>query len=199
MSGSNIKALSYADRAFCLDWGSNMLYKPGYAYHIKEEYFLKAKDPKLMRNKEGGGFRPTHYCMKDKDTGLLWMIPLSSKVDKYKEHYNKAVKRYGDCLTIVLGKYDGKEVAFLLQNMFPITEEYIDHPHTRNGNPVPVHTTMQKRLLKNMKEILEIAAAGKSIVFPDIKRLEAQMLAEREASLSFKEVATGKEKKPDDY
>ena len=176
-----------------------MDYRPGYAYHIKEEYFLKASDPNLMRNKEGGGFRPTYYCMKDKNTGLLWMVPLSSKVDKYAAHYHKAVKRYGDCLTIVLGKYDGQEVAFLLQNMFPITEEYIDHPHTRNGNLVPVHTTIQKILLKNMKAILEIDSVSRPIVFPDIKRLEAQMLAERETSLSFKEVATSKEQKPDKY
>ena len=49
----------------------------------------------------------------------------------------------------VLGEFDGKEAAFLLQNMFPIRDYYLDHIHR-----------------------------GKKVVFPDIDRLEQIMLAE---------------------
>lgn len=31
-----------------------MIYQEGYVYHIKDEYFEKAKDDKLMQNKENG-------------------------------------------------------------------------------------------------------------------------------------------------
>lgn len=42
-----------------------MLYKEGYVYHIKEEYFEKVNDSMLMQNKENGTYRPTFYCLKD--------------------------------------------------------------------------------------------------------------------------------------
>lgn len=37
---------------------------------------------------------------------------------KFKAIHDKQVAKYGKCLTIVLGEFDGKEAAFLLQNMF---------------------------------------------------------------------------------
>ena len=36
-----------------------MEHQQGYVYHIKEEYFKKVQDDKLMQNKEGGNLRPT--------------------------------------------------------------------------------------------------------------------------------------------
>lgn len=40
-------------------------------------------EPYLKGNKEGT--RPHYYCYEDSATGLYWMIPLSSRVDKYKK------------------------------------------------------------------------------------------------------------------
>lgn len=149
-----------------------------YAYHIKDEYFEKAQDSKLMQNKENGKFRPTFYCIKDETTSLLWMVPLSSQIDKYRRIYNKQIEKYGKCLTIVIGEFDGKETVFLLQNMFPIREYYIDHVHTHGGNPIPVKHSLRKKIKRNMKIILQIHARGKKIVFPDIDRLSRLMIAE---------------------
>ena len=56
---------------------SNFDIKPGYVYHIKDTYFDIAKDDKLMRNYEGGSYRPTYFCLKDEKTGLLWVIPMA--------------------------------------------------------------------------------------------------------------------------
>ena len=42
-----------------------MKYNEGYVYHIKDSYFTKANDDKLMENKESGKYRPTYYCFKD--------------------------------------------------------------------------------------------------------------------------------------
>ena len=72
-----------------------------------------------MQNKEGGTYRPTFYCLRDNKTSLLWMVPLSSRVEKFKAIRDKQMAKYRKCLTIVLGEFDGKEAAFLLQNMFP--------------------------------------------------------------------------------
>lgn len=157
-----------------------MIYEKGYVYHIKDEYFEKVKDDKLMQNRENGTYRPTFYCLRDEKTSLLWMVPLSSRVEKFQEIYNKQIKRYGRCLTIVLGEFDGKKAAFLLQNMFPVTERYLDHIHTRNNNPVPVKHSIHKTISTNMKKIRQLHAHGKKIVFPDITRLETIMLSELE-------------------
>jgi hypothetical protein len=110
--------------------------KPGYVYHIKDTYFDLAQDDKLMRNYEDGAYRPTYFCVEDEKTGLLWVIPMSSKVEKYMGYMEKDIKRYGECLKIVIGEYVNANAAFLLQNMFPILPKYIDHIHIVKQNPV---------------------------------------------------------------
>lgn len=159
-----------------------MNYQEGYVYHIKDEYFVIANDPNLMQNKENGNYRPTFYCMRDEKTSLLWLVPLSSRVEKFQAIFNKQMEKYGNCLTIVMGEYDGKQAAFLLQNMFPITEKYLDHIHTRNNNPVPVKYSIKTEISTKMKRILQLHARGKNIVFPDISRLEQLMLLEEAKS-----------------
>ena len=117
-----------------------------------------------------------------KRLSLLWMVPLSSRVDKFKVIHDKQAKKYGKCLTIVLGEFNGKEAAFLLQNMFPVTEHYLDHIHTRNNNPVPVKYSIHNEINTNMKRLRQLHARGRKVVFPDITRLEKIMLEELESS-----------------
>jgi hypothetical protein len=156
-----------------------MKFQEGYAYHIKDAYFDKVQDDKLMQNKENGTYRPTYLCMEDpKNKGLLWVVPMSTKIAKYKAIYDKQVAKYGKCLTIVLGEFDGRKSAFLLQNMFPITDQYIDHIHTRNGNPVPIKHSIAQEVHSNMQQLHQLIRKGKTVVFPDIKRLENLMLEE---------------------
>ena len=57
--------------------------KTGYLYHIKDEYFDVVDDDSLMQNHEKGKKRPTYFTIKDKY--ILWFIPISSKLDKYKK------------------------------------------------------------------------------------------------------------------
>lgn len=45
-----------------------------------------------MQNKESGTYRPTFYCLKDEKTSLLWMVPLSSWVDKFRAIHDKRKK-----------------------------------------------------------------------------------------------------------
>ncbi len=155
-----------------------MVYQEGYAYHIKDEYFEKVHDPNLMQNKEGGNYRPTFYCLRDTETSLLWMVPLSSRIEKYTKIYEKQMSKYGECNTIVLGEFDGQKSAFLIQNMFPITEHYLDHIHTRGNNPVPVKYEINKKVTTCMNKLRLVHSKGKKVVFTDIDQLEKIMLAE---------------------
>jgi len=155
-----------------------MIYQVGYVYHIKDEYFAKVQDNLLMQNKEAGSYRPTYYALQDDIKNLLWMIPMSAKYEKYKAIHDKQIQKYGRCLTIVLGEYGGQSAAFLLQNMFPITSYYLDHIHTKSGNPLPVKHSIQQIIQTNMKQIMQIHARGRKIVFTDITRLQNLMLEE---------------------
>ena len=65
-----------------------MIYQESYVYHIKDEYFEKVHDSSLMQNKENGTYRPTFYCLRDTKTSLLWMVPLSTRVEKFRSNNN---------------------------------------------------------------------------------------------------------------
>ncbi|MCL2874163.1 MAG: hypothetical protein FWE29_04445 [Defluviitaleaceae bacterium] len=156
--------------------------KPGYVYHIKDSYFEAVNDDKLMRNHEGGAYRPTYFCLKDKKTGLLWIVPMSSRVDKYQAIVDRDIKRYGKCLKIFVGEYANKPNAFLFQNIFPIIPKYISHIHTIGQNPVPVNERLQALLDMNFREIKRLHKRGAKLIFPDIDRLEEIMLNELAAN-----------------
>lgn len=155
------------------------MFQERYVYHIKDSYFAKAQDDNLMCNKENKHYRPTFFCMEDTKTpGLLWVVPMSTKVEKFSAIRDKQMKKYGKCNTIVIGTFDGREAVFLLQNMFPVTKQYLDHVHTRNGNPIPVNYTLAQEVKRNLQQLRQLIYQGKRVVFTDVKRLEKLMIEE---------------------
>ena len=74
--------------------------KSGYVYHIKDSYFEVALDERLMRNRESGTYRPTYFCLRDDKTGLLWVVPMSNRIEKYTSIIDKDSARYGNCLKL---------------------------------------------------------------------------------------------------
>ena len=102
-------------------------------YIIKDKFFEDMHDPYLKGNKAGN--RPHYYCFEDTHTSIYWMIPLSSRIDKYKGIVEKKAKAGKPCDIIHIVKLDdSRESAFLIQDMFPITEEYIEREYTISGN-----------------------------------------------------------------
>ena len=153
-----------------------MKIKTGYLYHIKDEFFDIVDDDNLMTNHERGKKRPTYFTIKDKD--ILWFIPLSSKVDKYKKIVDKKIGRYGFCNTILIDKVFDKERVILLQNAFPTLEKYIDHVHTVDGKPAKVPETLEKIIVKNFKNLLKLKDKGINLFFADLDKIKEQMLKE---------------------
>ena len=154
----------------------NMEIKTGYLYHIKDEYFDIVKDKGLMQNHEKGKKRPTYFTIKDGD--ILWFIPLSSKVSKYKKIVEKKIKKYGVCNTIIIRKVAGSQAAILLQNAFPILEKYIDHVHTKDGKPIQVSEELKIEIVKLFKKMLGLKKRGVNLFFTDIDKLKEKMLEE---------------------
>lgn len=153
-----------------------MQVQTGYIYHIKDEYFDKINDKGLMINHENGRARPTYFTIKDKD--VLWFIPLSSKVSKYKPIIDKKVKKYGSCRSIMISEIANKESVILLQNAFPTLEKYIDHPHMADGKPLKVIDTLKDEIIGNFKYLLALKKQGINLFFPDIDRIKKIMLEE---------------------
>lgn len=143
-----------------------MLLETGYVYHIKDEYFEFAKDEKLMKNHENGSTRPTYFCIKNANSKILWFIPMSSKVEKYKKLQKQKIEKNGVCDTIVIGQYRRKGSAFLIQNIFPITEKYIDHIDTTRNQAVAVVAGTQKEITNKVNKIFKLKSKRNKFNFP---------------------------------
>ena len=109
-----------------------MIINGGYFYHISDSYFAEVNELALMSNRENGGYRPHYLAVKDADNlDIFWMIPVSSRYEKFAVIDQKQVEKYKRYTMIVLGKCGGWDAAYLIQNAFPITADYFDHIHTR--------------------------------------------------------------------
>ncbi len=150
--------------------------KTGYLYHIKNKYFDVVNDENLMQNHERGKKRPTYFTIKDEE--ILWFIPISSKVDKYKEIVDKKIEKYGFCNTILIEKIFNENSVILLQNAFPTLEKYIDHVHTVDGKPARVPEKLEKIILKNFNNLMKLHNRGIKVFFTDIDKLKGKMLEE---------------------
>ncbi len=150
--------------------------KTGYLYHIKDEFFDVVNDENLMTNHERGKKRPTYFTIKDKN--ILWFIPLSSKVDKYKRIIETKKEKYGFCNTILIEKIFDEQAAILLQNAFPTLEKYIDHVHTVDGRPAKVPEKLSEIILYNFTNLMKLKQRGINLFFTDIDKIKEKMLNE---------------------
>ena len=132
--------------------------KQGYVYHIKDEYFKVANDEKLMKNHEGKSSRPNYFCIKNEANEIMWFIPMSSKVEKYRKIIKTKIEKYNKCDTIVIGNYRGKDHAFLIQNIFPITPKYIDHIDTVDGKALKVASQTRTEISNKVEKIFKLKA-----------------------------------------
>ena len=146
-------------------------------YFIRDKFFKLANDPYLLKNKENGNARPCLLAAKYTNN-LIWLIPISSKIEKYKTIWSKRIKEKGFCNTIVFGTLLGKDCAFLLQNMFPITEEYLLKVYRHSHNKiVKIDDKLSMEIKQKFNEVLSLVRKGrKGIVFPDVLKIEKLLL-----------------------
>ena len=90
------------------------------------------------------------------------MIPLSSQIDKYKRIVEKKEKAGKPCDIIQIVKLDdSRQSAFLIQDMFPITDEYIEREYTIAGNHLMLtseHTA--KEIEQKAKKVMGMLKRG---------------------------------------
>jgi len=134
------------------------LYKNG-LYNIYDKYFTDFKSKFFMDNKSEN--RPYYYLFKDEDN-ILWVIPLSTQIENYKDKINRDENLHKQCIFYHIGKIGGNDRVFLIGNMFPVTAEYIKKPFTISGTPYIVKDkNLISEINKRAKRYLSLVKQGK--------------------------------------
>lgn len=148
-------------------------------YFIKEEYFIKYKEDTNSKNKpqdeNGEHNRPCYYAFNEGD--IHWMIPISSKVEKYKNIYNKCIEKYGECDALSFVYIKGNENVALIQNMIPIIDKYIDKIYNYAGTdkPIDINPKKKKEINAKARKVIRLARRGKRLTFTPILDLESKL------------------------
>ena len=156
----------------------------GCFYFIKDSFFDIIDDPELMKNKENGNKRPCYYCFKSKEyNNIIWFIPVSTKIDKYQKIYDYKIQKQiklgkkPSIDTIVFGDVANIYSAFLIQNMFPVTEQYVESQYIKNKVPIRLSNKLQTEIVDKATKVLNLYNHGmKNIIFPNIDKILEQLL-----------------------
>ena len=127
---------------------------------MKKTGFYIIKD--IFFEDMSAGNRPHYYCFEDTNTGIYWMIPLSSRIEKYRKIMEKKEKAGKPCDILHIVKLDdSRESAFLIQDMFPIMEEYIEREYTIAGNHLMLTSEHAAREIeKKAKKVMGMLKHG---------------------------------------
>lgn len=157
----------------------------GRLYFIKDEFFEVVGEQYLKMNKDDTQ-RPHYYAFKDTESKLLWVIPCSRQIDKYKMIIKKKIDNGKKHNHIQIIKVNGIEQAFLYQDMFPIIEKYIKNPYIKQDTYMEIKDTKKLESIENnAKNIIKLIRHGVKFTptQPDVIKIEQMMLEELEQSL----------------
>lgn len=149
-------------------------------YVIKDVYFVTYSSPHFLWNKNES--RPHFYAVKD-SSGIFWMVPMSSQLDTYRKKIAKeeAKRGVGNCLYYHTGLIAGKERAFNISGMFPITEKYISHPYTISGVPYVVKDDQLVRKLRSkVKRYLRLLEQHQIRDTNQVLKIRDELLADKD-------------------
>ena len=140
-----------------------MVIEDGKFYFIKDEFFDVFKDYGLMVNKENGNKRPCYFCFKDR---------------KYKKLYESKKAKSGNrpVYNFIFGNVLGKKAVFLIQNIFPTTEKYIENKYVNSNMDVEIPTTVRDNVIITSIRVVELAERGINIPFYDIIEMKKILL-----------------------
>lgn len=156
-----------------------MIVEDGKFYFIRDEFFEIFKDYGLMGNKEQGNKRPCYFCFRDrKDKSIVWFVPISTKYEKYNKifEYKKSKSGNKPVYNFVFGNVLGKKAVFLIQNIFPTTEKYIEEKYTNSNKDVEIPTIVKDEIIRTSLRVVRLAEAGVNIPFYNIMEMKNMLL-----------------------
>ena len=147
-------------------------------------FFEIVDDNELMQNKEKGRKRPCYFCFKSKENDkIIWFIPVSTKIEKYKRIYENKIQKQiklgkkPSIDTIIFGNVANIYSTFLIQNMFPVTEQYIESKYIKNKVAIKLSNKLEKEIIEKATKVLNLYNHGmKNIIFPNIDKILKQLL-----------------------
>jgi hypothetical protein len=157
-----------------------MKLQAGNVYFVSDSFFAKIDDPYLKIN-YATTKRPHYFAFQDVVTSLYWLVPCSSKIDKYEKILKAKKERHKPTDTIKIVTIQDQKTVLLFQDMFPATAAYISEQYIRGGQPYYIADPHVVAFLeKTAKKVIGLLRRG--IRFtptqPDIARIEKIMLAE---------------------
>lgn len=162
--------------------GKAMEMQAGRLYFVSDRFFQKVKDPYLKINYESTK-RPHYFVLYDGKTELYWLVPCSSKVDKFERLIEKKKERHKPTDAIRIVRIFDRRTALLFQDMFPVLEGYIDGAYIKGGQPVGItDPKLIGELEKTARKVIALLHRGVRFTptQPDALRIEALMLEEKE-------------------
>lgn len=152
----------------------------GYLYFVSDDFFEKIQDPYLKVNYEDTK-RPHYFAFVDNITGLYWLVPCSSKIEKFERLILKKQEQHKPTNTIKIVKIFDRKTALLFQDMFPVTAKYINGQYIKGGQRVRIaDPKLIQELEKNAKKIINLLHKGVRFTptQPNITKIEEIMLKE---------------------
>jgi len=113
------------------------------------------------------------------------MIPLSSRIDKYQRIIDKRLVAGKPCDTLYIVELDNnRKNVFLIQDIFPITADYIEREYTIAGNPMMLTSEhVAREIEKRARRVVGLLKRG--IKFtptqPDIAAILAFLKARQDS------------------
>lgn len=162
----------------------------GKLYFVKDEFYDRFKGYGLLENKEiingKPHGRPCCYLFKftneKSNREIYWMIPISSKVNKYKKEYRHSIEKYKMCDNISFGYVLGEEKAFLPQNLFPVTKKYIDSTYIdyHTGDPIEIPKDLMSELNRKARKKIRYNQQRKKLGMSDIVKIYDELVKDEE-------------------
>lgn len=148
---------------------------------VSDDFFTSVQDPYLKINYESTK-RPHYFAFLDDKTGLYWLVPCSSKVEKFERLIQKKQEQHKPTDTIKIVKVFGRKTVLLFQDMFPTAASYIDGPYIKGGQLVRIaDPKLIEALERNARKIIKLLRRGVRFTptQPDVIRIEKLMLTDR--------------------
>lgn len=151
-------------------------------YNVKDAYFDEFKG---YASSSSGNFcdnkkekRPYFFAFKASN-GIIWFIPLSTQVGKYEDKIQRYEEKGKECIFYCTGMIGKEKNAFLIGDMFPITEKYIKKEYFKFGSHYIVQNEyMLKEIHKKASRYLSLVKQGKLRPFVDILSIEQKLLSQ---------------------
>ena len=161
----------------------------GKLYFVKDSFYERFSNCGLLENKEFVNGkphgRPCCYLFKfsNTDNNIYWMVPISSKVEKYEKEYTKSIKKYNICDNISFGYVLGEKKAFLPQNMFPLPKEYIDNLYMdiNTRKPIEIPKKLMAELNMKARKKIRYNQNGKRFGMSNIIKIYNELIKEQDA------------------